>query len=88
MIIGLPTMVEAVKGAKQWMTARRNLNFFEGPLVIIKEIPVIKEILMNTYFPRGIEAMSVILRIADDWEPDKLGVEDHVVLALRKLRQR
>ena len=85
MIISLDTLVEAVKGAKDWLAARRNLNLIEAPIIILKELPVLKEIFKKTYFPRGIEAMSVILKLADDWDDKKLTAEEHVVLALRRM---
>jgi hypothetical protein len=87
MIISLSTLVEAVEGAKEWITARRNLSFIEAPLVILKELPVLKEIFVKTYFPRGIEAMSIILKMADDWDEKRLSAEEHVILALRKMKK-
>ena len=84
-IIDLDTLVRAVEGAREWLDAHRNLTF-EAHFILIRDLPIINKILINSYFPRGLEAMSMIIKMANDWEKNSMSAEDHIILSLRRLR--
>ncbi|MDI6708225.1 MAG: hypothetical protein QME47_03965 [Candidatus Thermoplasmatota archaeon] len=83
-VVDFETVVKAVKGAWEWIDAHKPIfkqtkyGFLDAPFILFRDLPLIKKILLHTYFPLGIESFARIVKMALEYDPNKGRIEEHV----------